>query len=138
MPQSANVINGTEYTQLATKYGQLVTVLKASSVYMYDALTIIANMDEVAPTRDLIVAFDSVYQQNAGQLGSEGKFLEVVRALNGHVLSRARNTAGTTYSDINDWFAAQESEGFDISFPRAWADMCALTGSTVDNTFVTV
>lgn len=132
MAQSINVINGTEYTQLATKYGQLVTVLKAASVYMYDALTIIANMDEVAPTRDLIVAFDSVYQQNAGQLGDGGKFLEVVRALNGHVLSRARTTAGATYSDINNWFADQEIDGFAVGFPQTWADMCRLTGSIVD------
>lgn len=133
MAQSTKVINGVEYSTLATKYGNLLSVLNSATVYMFDALTFIAQMNEVEPTRDLIVAFDNVYQQQVAALTAQGSFLEVARALNGHVLTRARTTAGAAYTDIRNWFADQELDGFNVGFPKKWADLSKLAGQDVDD-----
>jgi len=136
MAQSSKVINGVEYSQLATKYGQLLKSLKGSTAYMFDALNIVATLNEVEPTRDLIIPFDNVYQQQAGLLSSGNQFFEVVRALNSHVLTRARTNANLPYSNINSWFADQEIDGFNVQFPKEWADMSKLVGQNVDDFIV--
>ena len=132
MAQSSKVINGTEYSNLAKKYGSLLDLLKSATSYMYDALTIVANFTEVEPTRDLIVPFDNVYQQQVVALSSSTQFQEIARALNNHVLTRARTAGGATYSDINNWFADQELDGFDVGFSQSWADMSKLVGQNID------
>lgn len=132
MAQSSKVINGTEYSNLATKYGSLLNLLKSATSYMYDALVLVANFTKVEPTRDLIVPFDSVYQQQVVALASSTQFQEIARALNNHVLSRARTAGGATYSDLNTWFADQEIDGFDVGFPQSWADMSKLVGQNID------
>ncbi len=133
MAQSTKVINGTEYSQIATKYGEMLAVLAGASSYLYDALHIIAEMDEVEPTRDLIVPFDNIYQQQSVALSAPSQFIEAARALNNHVLSRARDNAGAAYTDINDWFADQGDDGYAVSFPAEWATLSALAGQDVED-----
>lgn len=136
MPQGTNVINGTEYTTLATKYGDMMAVLDSASTYLYDALVVVAQLNEVEPTRDLIIPFDNVYQQQVQSLTAATPYLEVVRGLNNHVLNRAVDANGTAYTDINDWFGDQTDEGYAVLVPQEWADMCSSTGVTVDAEFI--
>lgn len=130
----ATVVTGAEYSQLATKYGNLLKQLKSDASYMYDALVIVAAFTGVEPTRDLIVPFDNVYRAQYTALTSAGQFLDVVRALNNHVLTRARTNAGATYGSVADWMTDQEitSPGV-MTFPQEWADMSKLTGQDVDD-----
>ena len=120
------VITGATYVSLATNFGQLVSVLKNSTSYMYNALTTVAELDSVEATRDLIIPFDNVYQQQFGALNASAQYLEVVRALNNHVLNRARDVNGDVYTDINDWFDDESVNTATI--PQTWKDMCDLTG----------
>jgi hypothetical protein len=130
------VINGEEYSTLATKYGNLLKTLKDASVYMYDALTIIAQMDAVEPTRDLIIPFDNVYQNQAAALTAPAQFIEVARALNNHVLGRARTDAGAAYQTVADWMTDEELDGNAVGFPTEWAEISKLAGQDVDDFIV--
>lgn len=133
MPLST-VVTGAQYSQLATKYGNLLKGLKAQASYMYDALVVVAAFTGVEPTRDLIVPFDNVYRAQFTALNSAGQFLDVVRALNSHVLNRARTSGGATYADVADWMTDQEiASAGSITFPQEWADMSKLAGQNVDD-----
>lgn len=133
----AKVISGAQYSELATLYGQLRQVLGSANTYMLDALDIIAKYDEVEPTRDLIVSFDNVYQQQSVTLASSSQFLEVVRALNNHILTRARTSDGQAYTSVNQYLQDEETDNpGDVGFPQEWAEMSAQVGQTLDNSFI--
>jgi hypothetical protein len=127
------VITGIQYSTLATKYGNMMKVLKTAATYMYDALTVIAQYNEVDPTRDLIVAFDDVYQSQSVILKSGTQFVAVARALNNHVLNRARTDSGSSYTNVADWMTDEELDGHAVGFPQEWADLSKLAGQDVDD-----
>jgi len=131
----ANVINGTQYSTLAVSYANLVNVLAGASTYLYSALNLIAQLNDVYPTVDLIIPFNNVYVQQSATLTSTSGLLSAVRALNAHVLLRARTNLGVPYTDINTWFADQSLAGHPVSFPQSWADMSLAVGQNVE-TFV--
>lgn len=128
----ANVITGNQYTTLAVGYGNLVTALNNATTYLYNALTLIAQLNDVNPTVDLIIPFNNVYVQQSAALTSTTGLLDAVRALNNHVLSRARTTGGSVYTDLNTWFADQVIAGQSIHFPQTWANMSKSVGQNID------
>lgn len=132
----ADVITGTQYSTLATKIGSTISVVRGAKSYLFDALTTIAQLDDVNPTADLIIPFKSVYDIQINILQSNSNYLTTARALNDHVLARARQLDGTAYTDINDWFDDETSNGHPVSVPQTWADLCEITGTTIDSAYI--
>jgi hypothetical protein len=132
----ANVINGTEYSTLATYYGTMVNVLQSATIYLYNAVSTVASFTDVDPTVDLIVPFNNVYTNQTQVINSTSQFLDAVRALNQHVLTRAVQPSGAPYTDIAVWMADQTLDGYPVHFPQSWANLCAQTGITDVGAFV--
>jgi len=132
----ANVINGTTYSSLAQQIGVLVDVMASGKNYLFTAVTIVAQLNDINPTVDLIIPFNTTYQLQTSVLNNTSNLVAAARALNSHVLLRAVQPNGTPYTDINQWFDDQETAGYNISYPEAWATLCGQSGTNVSQAFV--
>src|SRR4051812_45724732 len=94
-----HVIAGEDYVALANYYGNLRAQLSAAAIYLYDAVYKIVQFNEFEPTLDLLDTFFQVYTLQTQTLHSNVPYLNAVRALNGHVLTRARDADGHQYTD---------------------------------------
>lgn len=132
----ADVITGLQYSALATKLGTVISVVRNSKSYLWDALVLVAGFTDIDPTYDLIVPFKNVYDIQINALQSSSNYLTAVRALNDHVISRAKQPDGTGYSDINDWFDDETDAGRTVSVPQTWADLCVTAGVTIEPAYI--
>jgi hypothetical protein len=132
----ADVITGTQYSTLATQIGTVISVVANSQSYLYSALQAIAAISDVDPTYDLIVPFKNVYDIQVSVLESTSNYQQAARALNSHVLLRARQSNGNTYTDINDWFDDEGLANRQVAVPQSWADLCSTTGTTIDESYI--
>lgn len=131
----ADYINATEYQYLATKYGKMLSKLKDSSVYLYDAVTYVCALDDILPSVDLVPDFYQTYVTNYTAMAPSAPFLGAVRALNTHVLNRGG------YDTIDAYLANEATTGYKV--PESWGELSAAAGQTInakwlaaDSTFI--
>jgi hypothetical protein len=129
-----HVISGAEYVAIAGYYGNLRAQLTSAANYLYSAVYKIVQFNEFEPTLDLLQAFYDTYTLQTQVLNNNTPYNGAVRAINNHVLSRARDGAGDPYTDINDWFTDEALSGTALS--AEWQDMCEAVGFTIDDGFV--
>jgi hypothetical protein len=116
----ATLISTTDYVLIATYLSNVRTLLDQVSPYLFDAADTIVKSDDFEPTIDLINPFYNTYLSQTSTLDSNAPYLNVVRALNNHVIRRGG------YSNID---AFLETDGSKV--PDNWADMSAEAGFTI-------
>ena len=115
------VITGSDYTAIATSYGQIKKRLSQCSTYLYQAVNTIVLFNTVEPTVDLLQEFLTSYQVNTANYGSDISLIPAVKKINSHVLSRGG------YASINAFLTDKGA-----TVPQAWADLCLAAGTTID------
>lgn len=136
------VISGADYVTIANYYAHMRAQLTTSANYLYSAVYKIVQFDEFEPTLDLLNTFFEVYTLQTQSLNSNSAFLPAVRAINGHVLTRARDADGNSYTDdsgsglsaLDLWL---DDEGIaDNTIRSEWQTMSSQVGFSIDDGFI--
>jgi hypothetical protein len=136
-----NVISGAEYVVIANHYGNLRRQLTSAANYLYSAVYKIVQFNEFEPTLDLLNAFYETYTLQTQVLNNNTPYIGAVRALNAHVVNRAVDGDGNSYSDITGGLSAidqwLDDEGVaDNSILEEWQTMSTAAGFAIDDGFV--
>ena len=126
-------LTGDQYELIAGYYADLRASLTSGSVNLYDAVYEIVKFDTFEPTIDLLQTFYNTYTVQTLALASNGPWNSVVRALNGHVLSRGEDISGNKFASLDAWMSYNS-----VQVDQEWADLCASAGYTVDPAYIIV
>lgn len=100
------VISATDYRSLATYYTSAQTQIAGVSQYYYNASYLILALNSFDPEIDLLVPFHNAYlSAETAYSRAPQAAINAVRSLQNHVLKRAEDGSGNSFTDINDWFA---------------------------------
>ena len=120
-------ITKTDYLSIAGYIASIRTQLDTISPYLYNCANIVVLNNNFDPTIDLINPFYNTYITQSRAFDSNAGLLDVVRALNNHVLARSG------FATI-DLFLASTSNGSASTVDQNWADMSAEVGVTITRT----
>jgi hypothetical protein len=100
------------YKAIADFYAAAQSRLVGVADYYLKAAEEIVMLQTFDPELDLLSAFYNAYLA-ARQLydNPPASIIGAIRQLQAHVLSRARTNAGTSFTDINDWIDAGDTNG---------------------------
>lgn len=134
MQSSTKVITADDYEVISSYYANMKNKIDSSASYLWDAVYEITTLDSTEPTYDLIKPFYDTYTAQNSTLTSSAPFLAAVKALNSHVLTRARDNAGSAYPTLMAWMYDNA-----VMVDSAWAEMSADAGYpiTINATYVT-
>lgn len=137
-----HVISGADYVAIANHYGNLRAQLTTAANYLYQAVYKIVQFNEFEPTLDLLNAFYETYTLQTQVLNNNTPFQGAIRALNNHVILRARDAEGNAYTNDSvsglsaiDQFLDDEGVA-DHVLREEWQTMCAEVGFSIDDGFV--
>lgn len=124
-----SVISHGDYRTIALNYAAAKQRLEETDQYLFDSVYTVVQLDETLPTVDLVRPLWDSYQQNTALSTTPQNFLDAVRILNAHVLSRGN------FQTVDDYLEATTLNGDTVSaitVPQEWADMSAAVGYTID------
>jgi hypothetical protein len=133
IPAITNIISTGDYLKISSLYGEIKDTLMACTQNIYDATDVVAEIDEIEPTVDLIVNFYNSYRSNETVLSSFTGLLAAVRTLNSHILNRGGYSSIGATGDSNSYLGIN---GLKVS--AGWAYLSNLAGQTIDISYVGV
>lgn len=122
-------INSAIYLAIIREYSFAKAAISDVTDYYLNAATIVVQLNDFDPTLDLLAPFYTAYQE--GSISTPAEVIAAVRALQEHVLRRARDVNNAFYASINAWYTAvgiieenlpteffslSESAGYPLSF----------------------
>jgi hypothetical protein len=100
------------YRAIADFYASAQSQVAGVSDYYLQAAEEIVMLQAFDPELDLLSPFYNAYlSARLVYANPPASIISAVRVLQEHVLSRARTTAGGTFTDINDWIDAGDTNG---------------------------
>lgn len=125
MPTFGGVINSSDYSTIATNFATARTKLQETDTYIFDNVYRVVLLNLVYPTADLFDAMWTTYLLNAGTSNIPTRYIDAVKALQKHVISRGG------YDSINDYYDAEA-----ITVPTAFAEISAKAGFVIDPAYI--
>jgi hypothetical protein len=120
-----SVIPAESYQLIATNVGNIKLGSDQIATWLNNATQVVADINDPAVTVDLAIDFINSSKSNSTFYSNFNGILGSVRKLNSHVINRGG------YADINAYL--QENN---ITVSQGWADLCALTGMTIDSGYI--
>ena len=100
------------YKAIADFYAAAQTQVIGVADYYYRAAEEIVLLQAFDPELDLLSSFYNAYLAARAIFASPpASIIGAVRVLQDHVLARARTTDGNSFTDINDWIDAGDTNG---------------------------
>ena len=127
------VISHTDYRTIALNFAAAKQRLTETDQYLFDSVYTIVQLRETLPEVDLVRPLWDSYQQNSALSTTPQNFLDAVRIVNAHVLSRGG------FQDVDSYLEATTLNGDTVSaitVPQEWADMSEAVGYPISNTNV--
>lgn len=123
------VINADRYKLISDNIATAKAQLKLAVTEMYNAVYVVALLDDVVQSVDLLQPLFTVYQLTDNAFSRTSLFDGAVLALNNHVLRRGG------YTTLDAFLAQSSGTGDDIILlPEFW-DLCNKLGYNVSATY---
>lgn len=137
MPIPQKTVTPTQFDALQNNItNQRAQFLEASDL-AESGLTLVAQLDEVAPSVDLVSSF-AAHFTNLEQFDSTANFVSAVQALNNHLINRGttQQAGDNANTRLNRWLAGgqrvNEVDLTPVQVTQTYADLSAAAGFTID------
>jgi hypothetical protein len=125
-----SVISHSDYRAIAVNFAAARERLTETDAFLFDSVYRVVSLQAILPEVDLVNPLWTAYVQNASSSSIPRNFLDAVRAVQAHVLSRSG------LSDIDSYLEATTVNGSAtsaITVPAAWAEISAAVGYPIDD-----
>jgi len=126
-----SVISGVDYLNIAEDYAAAMDALSDVPVNLWNATYEVVMLQQVNPEVDLLNAFYNTYQINTSIVASKGTYLEAIRTLQVHILSRSDAAVVSSVDDfIYNYVPGQK-------VPSEFAELSSLAGYPISAEYIT-
>jgi hypothetical protein len=137
MPIPQKTVTPTQFDALQNNItNQRAQFLEASDL-AESGLTLVAQLDEVAPSVDLVASF-AAHFTNLEQFDSTANFVTACQALNNHLINRGttQQAGDNANTRLNRWLAGgervNEVDLTPVQVTQTYADLSAAAGFTIE------